>query len=443
MSSKNIFLILLIFYSYACKKENEATVIIAPTVIPETPIENNSDRPNIIVIVADDFGIDASPGYLSSRTQMKANMPNLEKLIREGITFDNFWSAPSCTPARAAIITGKYGLETKVLSASDQLNPNENTIHKIVAQQGYTNALIGKWHLSGENPTSSIPNSMGVDYFAGILKGQVENYNNWALTQNGVTTISTEYVTSKLTDLAIDWIEEQENPWLLWLAYTAPHKPFHLPPAHLHNQGNLSTNEQDIKSNPLPYYQAMAEAMDSEIGRVLNSLSAGTKENTWIIFLGDNGSPLSVTQIPNKRGKGSLYQGGINVPLIISGNKLSRKGRRTSALINNIDLFATIADFAGSNVRTADSRSFKPILTGDQMIQRQHIYTELTVGSIENWTVRDAQYKFIQSSDGREEMYDLTVDPFELVNLLKTELTQEIKNNKIELEVRAQQIRLQ
>ena len=332
--------------------------------------------------MADDFGIDASPGYLSSRTQMKANMPNLEKLIREGITFDNFWSAPSCTPARAAIITGKYGLETKVLSASDQLNPNENTIHKIVAQQGYTNALIGKWHLSGENPTSSIPNSMGVDYFAGILKGQVENYNNWALTQNGVTTISTEYVTSKLTDLAIDWIEEQENPWLLWLAYTAPHKPFHLPPAHLHNQGNLSTNEQDIKSNPLPYYLAMAEAMDSEIGRVLNSLSAGTKENTWIIFLGDNGSPLSVTQIPNKRGKGSLYQGGINVPLIISGNKLSRKGRRTSALINNIDLFATIADFAGSNVRTADSRSFKPILTGDQMIQRQHIYTELTVGSI-------------------------------------------------------------
>ncbi len=443
MSNKHILLILLLLYSTSCKKEEGGSIIITPAPPPTVPIVDNSNQPNILLIVADDFGIDTSPGYLASRTLPKARMPNIEGLIQSGLVFDNFWSAPNCAPSRAALITGKYGLETKVIGANDQLDISENIIHKVLKEQGYTNALIGKWHLSGETPTPSTPNRMGVDYFAGILKGKVEDYHNWDLIQNGVTTISTEYITSKLTDLAIDWVNDQQAPWLLWLAYTAPHEPLHLPPNDLHTQGDLPTDEQAIQETPLPYYHAMAEAMDKEIGRLLASLSAGMKENTWIIFVGDNGSPEKVSQIPSKRGKGSLYQGGINVPLIVSGNKLNRKGRRTSELVNSIDLFATIADFAGSTKRTTDSRSFKALLTGDQLQSRQHLYSESIIGGTEHWAIRDVQYKLIESLDGRQEMYDLTIDPFELTDLLKSDVSEKISAQQIALSVRAQQIRLQ
>ncbi len=103
----------------------------------------------------------------------------------------------------------------------------------------------------------SIYDTLRLDTYAGLLSGSVQSYWNWNFTANSSTATATEYTTTKFTDLAIDWIGNQSQPWFLWLAYTAPHPPFHLPPNDLHTQSDLPDDQSSINANPLPYYMAM------------------------------------------------------------------------------------------------------------------------------------------------------------------------------------------
>ena len=383
------------------------------------------NRPNILLIIADDLGLDATPGFIEGTS--KPNMPNLEDLISKGLRFQNLWSAPTCSPTRATILTGKYGIKTGVLEVGDQINNNEITIQSFLddkTSDAYSNALIGKWHLSN---SASTPISLGIDYYAGILGGGVRSYTNWDLTENGITTTSTEYTTSKLTDLSIDWIDKQNKPWFLWLAYNAPHTPFHVPPNDLHSQGNLSPNQASIESNPLPYYFAALEAMDTEIGRLLNSIPDEQLQNTTIIFIGDNGTPSNVAQEPfsSNRAKGSLYQGGINVPMVISGYGVSRANETENAIVNTSDIFATIADIAGSGVTSIhNSISFMPKLTMSSAEERSEIYSE-TGGNNAGYTIRDNTYKLIVFNNGNDRFYNLISDPYEETNLINRGLNVE------------------
>ena len=238
-------------------------------------------------------------------------MPNLQGLMSTGITFDNVWAYPVCSPTRASIITGKYGFKTGVLTVDDPISLSETSLQQSITNytnNAYATAIIGKWHLS---KNTSDPLTFGVNYFAGILNGGISNYLNWPLVENGTSSISSEYATTKLTDLAINWLGSQTKPWFLWMAYNAPHTPFHLAPTKLHSQGSLATDTTSINENPLPYYLSALEAIDTEMGRLFNSLTVKERENTIIIFIGDNGSPNKVAQTPYKRTtvKGSLYQG--------------------------------------------------------------------------------------------------------------------------------------
>lgn len=104
------------------------------------------------------------------------------------------------------------------------------------------------------------------------MSGGVRNYFKWDGATQGQGFKSDVYTTTDFTNQALEWIGKQDNPWFLWLAYNAPHTPFHRPPADLHSNETLSGDEQSIKDNPLPYYHAMLEAMDTEIGRLLNSM---------------------------------------------------------------------------------------------------------------------------------------------------------------------------
>ena len=241
------------------------------------------------------MGVDATPGYGIGTIQ--PHMPNLMELQASGITYDNVWSAPMCAPTRATIISGKYGINSGVLNTSNAgtLPETETTIQAYLDQQLgnlYANALIGKWHLS--NNENSRPNEMGIDYFAGLIPGTLTDYNQWELTINEQTNTNEEYITTKLTDLAIEWVNAQEKPWFCWLAYTAPHSPFHLPPAKMHSQGGLVDDPASLEVNPRPYYMAMIESIDYEIGRLLSQIPIAERENTVVIFVGDNGTPGSV-----------------------------------------------------------------------------------------------------------------------------------------------------
>lgn len=418
-NSYKIYLCLLIFISFsACSNESDIQVDNEDNI--NVSIENKN-KPNILLIIADDMGLDACPGY--NIGYEKPSMPTLENQMNNGIKFTNVWSNPTCTPTRATILTGKYGFRTNVIKVDDVLSTSEISIQKYLNQHlgnQYTNAVIGKWHLSTD---TNHPENMGIDYYAGSLGGGLKNYWSWKLTENGQTSTSTTYNTSKYTDLAINWIEDQTQPWFLWLAYNAPHEPFHLPPYELHYQGELPTDEASIEANPLPYYLAMLEAMDTEIGRLLNSMSSEEKANTVIIFVGDNGTPNQVIQEYNsKRAKGSLYKGGINVPMIISGNNITRLNETEDALINLSDLYTTIANIAGVNVsHINDSYNFNNQFSVSNEEVREYLYSETGENlNFLNKTIRNNTHKYILFEDGSESLFDLSEEPLETKDLLRS-----------------------
>ena len=329
----------------SCSKDDETTL-------------PNVESPNILLIIADDLGKDAMNGY--NEGSIKPNTPNIDAIRNSGLTFNNFWVNPTCTPTRASIITGRYGYRTGIKGVGDILTQSEVTLQKYISTHSnnkYASAIVGKWHLSGNN-TSVNPESFGIDYYAGLIRGAVDDYYQWQLTEDGATSLQTEYTTEVFTDLAINWVNAQSKPWFLWLAYNAPHTPFHVPPAEMHHQGNLPAYSAGM--TPLPYYMAAIEAMDYQIGRLLDNIPQDERANTIIFFIGDNGTPNQVAQSPytSSTVKNTLYQGGINVPMFISGSGVSRRNIDDN-LITGTDLFATICEVAGISMNQYhDSKSF-------------------------------------------------------------------------------------
>lgn len=420
--------IIVVFLLSTC---NEDPVVIVPS---------EDESPNLLLIIADDLGKDAISGFTEG--SIKPNTPNIDAIRNNGITFSNVWVNPTCTPTRSSIITGKYGYSTNVKGAGDVLAQSETTLQQYINDQTndkYATALIGKWHLSGSNANVN-PENFGIDYYAGLIRGTVDDYYQWQLSESGTNSLQTNYITEKLTDLSIDWVHQQTKPWFLWLAYNAPHTPFHVPPSGTHSQGNLT--DYTNASDPLPYYLAAIESMDYQIGRLLDNIPAAAKENLIIIFVGDNGTPNQVAQSPytSSTVKNTLYQGGINTPMFISGKGVARTGVDHN-LINGTDLFATIAEIAGINTpQIHDSKSFKSLLTQSTTI-RNFQYSEMDDGADNKWTIRNDVFKLIVNANGNAEMYNLATDPYEQNNLLNGTLTPTEANAKMELETELLNIR--
>jgi hypothetical protein len=272
------------------------------------------------------------------------------------------------------------------------------------------------------NQNPNYPGLLGIEDFAGLLAGAVNDYDDWSLTMNSQTNNSTEYITTKFTDLAIDWINAQDQPWFCWLAYNAPHTPFHLPPDFMHSQGILPTDSAAIADNPLPYYLAMIESVDYDMGRLMDNIPEDELDNTIIIFIGDNGTTASVIQAPytSNRAKGTLYQGGIHVPLVVSGAGVNRTNEREEALVNMTDLFSTIVELTGTDLpQIHDSFSFSDLLETDGAGTRNCMYSEVASETpTSGWTARDHIYKLISFDNGQNRFYNLLDDPYESDNLL-------------------------
>lgn len=407
-----------------------ATLALAIYFVAVTVTAADAARPNILLVIADDMGLDASACYAVGNQQ--ARMPNLEALCRTGMVFDNAYAAPTCSPTRATIMTGKYGFRTGIGGAITPGNPvglaaDEISLFDVLNRTGYASALIGKWHLAGPQDGLDHPSALGVDNYFGFFKGRIRDYYNWEAVENGRSRSISGYSTSVLTDRAIDWIAAQNSPWFLWLAHNAPHTPFHAPPANLHSYGDLPDNRRSIRQDRLTYYNAALQALDTELGRLLNSMTAETRANTVVIFIGDNGSPGQVArQLYGERGaKGGIFEGGTHVPLIAAGAGISRG--RNSSLINSTDLFATIAGLAGADALPAgaaqDSISFEAALAGGAGT-RQHAYVEHFTqatprgrGSL-GWAIRNRTHKLVSVQGEDLKLFDLTQDAREATDLL-------------------------
>jgi arylsulfatase A-like enzyme len=397
-------------------------------------VSKAEERPNILFIIADDLGVDALNGY--DIGTILPNTPNIDKLRETGLTFTNVWACPACAPTRAALLTGKYGVNSGINTVPGILDIDQKSIFKELNEltnNAYASCVVGKWHNSLLTDIDH-PYAHGADDFMGVIGAGVEDYYNWVKVENHESSTSTEYATSYFTDYAAHWINQQTKPWFMWLAHIAPHTPFHVPPDEMYTSENVSSNLQK--------FMAMIESLDYEIGRLLDSIPQNVLDNTIIIFLGDNGTPGNILQgFPKPKGKNTVYQGGIYVPLIFSGKGVSRINEKEDAMINVSDFYATIVQIAQADALPSnqinDSYSFKHLLSSANGEKLSYNYMELGANQTvptDVYTMRDSQYKIIYDVDGQKEFFDLSVDPFEANNLLLDELSPEQLDAKLDLE---------
>ena len=376
-----------------------------------TPTDSRTQSPNFLLIIADDLGVDVLKSYrLSNQT---ANTPNLDRLANAGVVFENFWVTPACTTTRGALISGQHGFESTIDHVPAVMPSTTQTLQQRLKQadipRAYTSGVFGKWHLGGHNPDQNHPASFGVDHYAGNLFN-LDNYFQWTMTENGQRRTEKTYHTTKVTDLAIQFMQRNQGaPWFNWVAYSAPHTPFHNPPANLVSNGATASDNAG-------QYRLMVEAMDTEIGRLIENIPAADRDNTVIVFLGDNGTPRRVAHgnvFDRTHVKGSLFEGGIRTPLIVAGGPVRKAGMRESSLVNATDFFATFVDFAkgGNGLQNipSNSVSFKGLLDGTATTTRRYNYSEWRSRNSEiSWAIRDAQYKAVLHDDGRKALYAMS-----------------------------------
>ena len=430
--------------------------------------------PNILLIFGDDMGLETLASY-----GLGENPPTtaaLDELANQGLRFTNFWSQPVCSPTRATVITGRYGFRTGIGRAVGNgppmpdppakpewasyerprggmgvageppfsLLPEEFSLpmaFKVNADLGYATAAIGKWHLAdASNGWVDHPNLVGFDHFSGLVEGVTDSFFSWNKVVDGEVTGATGYTPVDKADDAIRWIERQgSDPWFLWFAFNLPHVPLHLPPEETWQSDYSHLDPESIPDEMSDaYFAAMIEAMDTQIGRILSSLDPDVRENTYVIFLGDNGTSSNNVSAPFRpgRAKGSIYEGGVNVPFIITGPGVAR-GAVSEVLVNSTDLFVTIMEMAGIDPAesvpdevTHDSVSFFHALSNpDAPSRRDWLYADRFNGGLPgvasgDYAMRDRRYKLVRFR-GEEELYDLREDPYEYVNLLAGELSRE------------------
>ncbi|MEO6753193.1 MAG: sulfatase-like hydrolase/transferase, partial [Chthoniobacteraceae bacterium] len=326
--------------------------------------------PNILIIIADDFGLDTTSVFNSSPGAVLPATPNIASLASSGVKFTHAYAYTVCSPSRSSVLTGRYGFRTGTgnvaggTASNNSLKSTEFTLPKAFAANsalGYQLKHVGKWHLGGGN-TAPVTTG-GWPSFSGSLAGQISDYFSWTkVVTDGTTTVtstSTTYATSDQVNDALSFITTQTNagkPWVTWLAFNAPHiisvsPSYQKPPTGLivtPALAALSGTNADILANPRNYFNATIEAMDTEIGRLLNARDPSLNlyvdlTKTDVIFIGDNGTAGSVLQTPYSanHGKATLYEGAIRVPLIIAGPDVVTPNRTSDVLTHLVDLYST------------------------------------------------------------------------------------------------------
>lgn len=327
---------------------------------------------------------------------------------------------------RPSISKDAYGLP-RALSADESL--------------AYQTAAVGKWHLANdENGALEHTAVVGFDHYSGSYNGGgVESYYAWSKVVDGeVTDGQTGYVTTETVNDALSWLDRKDpdRPWLLWVAFNAPHSPYGPPPSELVSEATAAKlEEEDVDGHTV--YAAMIEAMDTEIGRMLDSMDPDERANTYVIFLGDNGtpSPMATPPFTGARAKGTVYEGGVNVPFVVAGPGLD-EGTVSQSLANSVDLYATILDLAGVgqdaelNDVVLDAVSLAPVLADPAVQVRSFAYADVfgatRTGVANERAIRDERFKLVFDLQlDTAEFYDLSADPYEQVDLLQETLSDE------------------
>lgn len=411
-------------------------------------------KPNIIMIMTDDQGIDAIEGA-HWPNQLNCRTPRLSAFASEGRSFTNMRVNPLCSPSRAAILTGRYAIHTGVMGliGDDQPQPDrdllglqtdETTIGEMLQAAGYYTMLLDKWHVGWNADMGQMPPQQGFDDF-------VDGRDLWPL--DDPEKIGDEHI-SLIVNIAIDKVNNRPNPnqpYALILWTKDPHK------RQPDSEGfrwwkfdpQLQPSGEDYYQKPetqVNRFRGNIEAIDTELGRMLQTIGVVDSQdiyqpssNTVVFFLGDNGTDARVSAFGEKA-KLSLFDGGIKVPFFVFGENVPADGLADERVVNGVDIYDTLADIAGADdvargSAPRDSMSFADSIGwADALPQRQYSLSSKPSPNLakDEVALASSQFKLIASagrpglqSFSNDEFYDLVNDPEENNDLLNAGMTTE------------------
>jgi arylsulfatase len=417
-----------------------------------------TDKPNIILIIADDLGY----GELGCYGQEIIATPRLDALAREGMRFTQFYSgAPVCAPSRCVLMTGKHSGHAAIRDnrkperlqklgkkygweypGQEPLPDAETTIAELLKARGYATGAMGKWGL-GQVGTTGDPGEQGFDLFYGYYcQTQAHNHYPKFLWRNGVkellpgnnaTRTGETYSQDRFTDEALSFIREhKDQPFFLYLPFIISHLAIQVPDLALAQYERLEetpythTGGYHEHASPHAGYAAMVSYMDRDIGRIVDLIEElGLAENTLFLFTSDNGptydrlggadSDFFNSSGPLRGRKGSVYEGGIRVPLIARWKGTIAEGGESDHVAAFWDLLPTLCDLAHRETPNGiDGISFAPTLL-DNGTQREHdyLYWEFPSYGVQQ-AVRAGVWKAVRHGvdrgDSKFELYNLSAD---------------------------------
>lgn len=399
--------------------------------------------PNIIFILVDDLGI----GDLGCYGQEFFATPNIDKLAKEGIMFDNHYTgAPVCAPSRCALITGKHTGHASIRQNRSQigegrvsLSHTDFTIGQLAKDAGYKTAAFGKWGV-GEDGTEGVPNKRGFDEYFGYLNNDhcefyytdflYENLDTFQIEANlnGKKEVYTHDLFTEKTKLFIK--ENRDTSFFIYLPYTIPHDLYLVPEEDRKPFiGKFIADGKTEYDSVRSVYAGMITRMDRQIGEIMDLLQeTGIDSHTLVIFTSDNGAvnPKNFggdyfkSHGMFRASKGDLYEGGIRTPLIARWPGKIRPGTSTDHISAFWDFMPTLADIAGVTHPETDGISYLPALLGKtNQENHQYLYWEFSRKGVAYQAARLGDLKIIRN-DGINapiEVYDLKTDPGESVNI--------------------------
>ena len=427
--------------------KNTVTIIFSVFILLLSSNIATSKKPNIIFILLDDVSY-------HNFFDRKIHTPNIDNLVRDGLLFSNFYTYPACSPTRVSLLTGsnpvKYNFR-EIVSTSPKpskkrplrgLPGNVITIADMLNEQGYATKHIGKWHVGLQKPKYT-PTQHGFDesitynvpdYAAGTHAGKVSSnqYRDPIIVRDTDwknAKIKKGHKTVLLTDHTVGYIKRMagaDRPFFLNLWYNIAHKR-HDPTQKWRDRYN---------DNKLGRYRAFVSLADEQIGRIVKALQRhGLAKDTILFVTSDNGGlPGLSPRAPLRGNKGSIYEGGIRLPLIVLWPRGGRSGETDSSVIAAVDVYDTLAEIASGD-REAWTASFLDQITGQRrdVARTQPLYWER---KFDKYAIRSGKYKLVVVGK-RVELYDMSVDPNEKNDIsdsnrkLVKRLKREYNENKI------------
>ncbi len=374
-------------------------------------------KPNIIIILADDYGYGDVGCYGSERFLT----PCIDALAAGGLRFTDFHSNGAvCSPTRAALLTGRYqqrtGISGVVTAAGHRhtgLDLGETSFAEVLKSEGYATALFGKWHL-GYLPDYN-PVHQGFDEFIGYVSGNVDYHAH--LDQTGMEdwwkqdelNPDSGYTTDLITDYGVDFIQRHSGePFLLYIAHEAPHYPFqgrNDPPRY-----TLENGRSDDPVTP-EVYKEMIEVMDECVGRIHQAvIDAGQSKNTLIFFFSDNGPSGLGSAGPLRGKKGQIWEGGHRVPALAYWPGKIEAGRVSDLTAMGADLLPTMAAISGTALPDSlklDGINLLPHLIGNNQPASRPLFWSHN----NQLAIRQGDYKLITNTSFSEtSLYNLRDD---------------------------------